>query len=664
MGRTSRFDQIYVSDLDADNIGVGTTNPEAALHITGNAYVSSNLQVGEVANLYVDTENSRIGIGKTNPGFTLDVNGIVNATSLYVGGSQFIGGGGSAWTESGSDIYYTDGSVGVGTTNPDATLHITGNTYVSSNLQVGQVANLYVDTINSRVGIGKTDPEFTFDVNGDINFSGSLYEDGSPFVSSPWTIETVPDALSYTDGSIGVGAANPEATLHITGNTYVSSNLQVGQVANLYVDTINSRVGINKSDPSVALDVNGATTISGVTDVTDSTVAKSTTTGALKVDGGISTQDNVYVGRNVFITSNLNVDTSTLHVDSVSSRVGIGKTDPSVPLDVSGATTISGVTTLNDSTASSSKDTGALILTGGGLGVEANIHSTNVFAVSHVGIGTNVADASLHITGNVYASSNLQIGQVANLYVDTINSRVGINKSDPSVALDVSGATTISGVTTLNDSTASSSKDTGALILTEGGLGVEANIHSTNVFAVSHIGIGTNVADTALHVIGGVITNDDQVAYKRYSHTFSIGSSLEKDIQLMFGAGAFYAKIVAMLRRTDGSTTKDLSTMVLEVQGGSGAEGTPSDIDIAIGTQNIFGGTNSYPWSPTVTVGTRGISIVPHDIDTSRVYSYDISVKLMTSCNGKLEKITRDLSAEADLDDGTGGQTEITTFSY
>jgi hypothetical protein len=131
----------------------------------------------------------------------------------------------------------------------------------------------------------------------------------------------------------------------------------------------------------------------------------------------------------------------------------------------------------------------------------------------------------------------------------------------------------------------------------------------------------------------------------------------------MFGAGAFYAKVTAILRRTDGSTVGDLSTMIIELQGGTGDESAPS-LDLAIGTKNLFGGTNSYPWSPTITTGTRGISIEPYNTDSTRIYSYDIFVELISACGGKLEKITRDLSAEDDLDDGTGGQTQITTFTY
>jgi hypothetical protein len=178
------------------------------------------------------------------------------------------------------------------------------------------------------------------------------------------------------------------------------------------------------------------------------------------------------------------------------------------------------------------------------------------------------------------------------------------------------------------------------------------------------VGLGGNAPSTDLEVGGGTITGSVEVSRKTYSKNFSIGQGLAKDIQLIFGTGAFYAKIVAMLRRTDGSTTKDVSTTVLEVQGGSGDEDTPSDLDIAIGTRNLFGGTNSFPWSSTVSTGTRGLRLIPYNIDSVREYSYDISIELMSSCGGKLLKITRDSNDTTDLDNGTGGSVDITTFDY
>ncbi len=67
----------------------------------------TDLQVGEVANLYVDTSTSRVGIGLSNPSYTLDVSGDINFTgSLLQGGSAFQG---SKWSTSGSDIYRSSG---------------------------------------------------------------------------------------------------------------------------------------------------------------------------------------------------------------------------------------------------------------------------------------------------------------------------------------------------------------------------------------------------------------------------------------------------------------------------------------------------------------------------------------------------------------------------
>jgi hypothetical protein len=176
------------------------------------------------------------------------------------------------------------------------------------------------------------------------------------------------------------------------------------------------------------------------------------------------------------------------------------------------------------------------------------------------------------------------------------------------------------------------------------------------------IGLGGASANTSLHVNGGIITNSDQVATKRYSNTFSITSGNGQDIQLMFKPGTFYAKVVAVLRET--SDVRNTSTLILELSGGTHNGSTASMYDIAIGTKNLFGATNSYPWSPTVTVGTRGVDIRPNTKDLGRNYNYDISVELTTGVNGGFDKITKNINdINTDLD-GVGGQQTLGTFTY
>jgi len=95
-------------------ISDGTSN----VSLYGGLAVTSNLEVGQ-ANLFVDTTTSRVGVG---------------------------------------------------TTEPDASLHVTGNAYITSNLEVGQ-ANLFVDTTTSRVGVGTTEPKEALDVVGNMHLT-------------------------------------------------------------------------------------------------------------------------------------------------------------------------------------------------------------------------------------------------------------------------------------------------------------------------------------------------------------------------------------------------------------------------------------------------------------------------------------------------------------
>ena len=195
-----------------------------------------------------------------------------------------------------------------------------------------------------------------------------------------------------------------------------------------------------------------------------------------------------------------------------------------------------------------------------------------------------------------------------------------------------------------------------------GDLVVDGNID----FSQIAVGLGGTPAATDLEIGGGTIVGSSEVSRKTYSKTFSIGAGDAKDIQLMFDNGAFYARITAILRRRDGSTVGDINTMILEVQGGTSDASAPT-LDVAVGELRLFGGTNSFPWSPVVTTGQRGISLTPYNIVTERVYDYDIFVELTTettNCDGKLEKITRNLTVPGNIDNGIGGQTTLATFNY
>ena len=181
----------------------------------------------------------------------------------------------------------------------------------------------------------------------------------------------------------------------------------------------------------------------------------------------------------------------------------------------------------------------------------------------------------------------------------------------------------------------------------------------------NQVGIGLDgaSANTTLHVNGGIITNSDQVATKKYSHSNVVANGNGQDIQFVFKPNTFYAKIIAVLRET--SDVRNTSTMILEVSGGTHDGSTGSMYDIALGPQTIMGANNSYPWSPTVSVGTRGINIQPTVKDDGRNFAYDLTVELTTGLNGGLSRITkRALNTTTALDNATGGQDLLVGFTY
>ncbi len=73
-----------------------------------------------------------VGIGTTNPQYKLhvigdtNISGIVSATGYYLNGNALVNAAVQTWELSGSDVYRTSGSVGIGSTIPAYTLDVAG----------------------------------------------------------------------------------------------------------------------------------------------------------------------------------------------------------------------------------------------------------------------------------------------------------------------------------------------------------------------------------------------------------------------------------------------------------------------------------------------------------------------------------------------------------
>src|SRR6056300_149401 len=659
-------DEIDILTLRSDGrVGIGSTQPEAYLEV-----VSAGIGNARQNSLMVHNH-------ATSPGTAGDA--IMAAQTDVLIGNAF-----TSYIQSEDDFNPRGWSVGVTGTRD---FRITRNVdRVNASLDVG----LFIDGTSRDVGIGTDVPRAALEVSGNLVIGQQITFGGTnnDIFGNTYIRERVYDPtfsksellIFKGDDGGGDAAEGPDRIYYLAPQHLFKTFTSSGT----YIDPDD----IENTNLAMSIAPSGVVVIGG----TDSTVTGNNT--KLKINGDIEFASGgtfVITGMSFLTTSGVssrniirNIADSTVRrpltfthkvgegADSEFARfdadgkLGLGTDSPSSNIHIYD-TTSGNIDLLKLESGGTNKETGMLIYTDDGeggylrgfsnatngttglvMGVANNSTQTNCIHLLHssnVGIGTHSPATKFHVYDGVARIENSS----ANAIVEFTTTGGSAN-----IYSDTTGNVYINPITTSKTTHVNSDLEI------VGDVAVGGNIDLGNQVA---IGLSGATASTDLEVGGGIITNSVEVSRKTYSKTFSVGEGLAKDIQLIFGPGAFYAKVTAILRRTDGSTVKDLSTMLLELQGGTGDAST-STLDVAIGTKNLFGGTNSYPWSPTVTTGIRGISMTPYNVDGTRIYSYDIFVELVSACDGVLQKITRDLSAETDLDDGTGGQTEIVAFTY
>ena len=668
-------DENYGDDVDVmtlqseGRVGIGTTQPSAHLEVysTGTANPLTN---------GILVHNHEAPSGDAIIAMQTDINE-GNAFTSYI--------------QTDGDVDPTGWAVGVSGSND---FRITQNP--NKVYDTGAVS-VFIDGTSRDVGIGTDVPRGKLEVNGNVvigqqltfgGLSGDEFGNTHIIERRYNTDYSRTELLLFKGNEASSVDTGPDRIRHIAGEhvfqTYTSSGETLYGASEI-LDTMDGQtdkplvicdnglvvVGGQRSDAdsrgaNTKLVVNGDVEFAGGGSFKLTGIEFSTTSGASSRNIIRSLLDSTVRRSLTFVHEIDDVTDSEFARFDADGRLGLGTTEPSSNIHVYD-TTSGNIDLLKLESGGTNKETGMLIYTDDGeggyargfsnsengttglvMGVANNSTQTNCLHLIHtsnVGIGTHSPATKFHVYDGIprveSSSSNAIVelkttAGTANIYSDT------------------------TGNVYINPITSSKTTHINSDLEIVGDVAVGGNIDLGNQVA---IGLSGATASTDLEVGGGIITNSVEVSRKTYSKTFSVGEGLAKDIQLIFGPGAFYAKVTAILRRTDGSTVKDLSTMLLELQGGTGDAST-STLDVAIGTKNLFGGTNSYPWSPTVTTGIRGISMTPYNTDGTRIYSYDIFVEVISACEGKLEKITRDLSAESDLDDGTGGQTEITTFDY
>ena len=421
------------SQSTAGRVGIGSTQPDGRFQVgVGGATLDPKFPIDPFQSVFIITDDAKTGIGTTLPSQKFQIG--VGTDALSFSGL---------------------GTLGVGTTEPGNFTGFSTNELVYGPLRGDFDGSIRIarHIFDSAGSIGANANFLSRDGNGIRWVSFEPQETQGIFLQDEGSfIPTVGAAQSFTVLNFVQQNSNGQGTDTLIP-TAQDPNTATG-VATIFTQDLwghqgtgagaaiyrQSRVGINQQNPLYQLDVNGNFHVSSNVKF-DST---------LEVDGEATFQDSVIINAdNEFfkIQTNGGVDKFTVDTDN-------GNTDIQGTLDVVGDTTIA------SSQSSSNKDSGALVIQNGGLGVEENINlggnlnsgGSGTFAgrldVNDTQGSTSPTDGAAVIDGGLGVAENINSG----------------------------GSGTFAGRLDVDDQQDSTSTGTGALVV-DGGAGIAKNLN-------------------------------------------------------------------------------------------------------------------------------------------------------------------------------------------
>ena len=611
-GQHANLEDVEADDVTITDTTTSSSDTTGALKVAGGISTQENLNVGAVAKVLSTTDATSkttgalivtggLGVSKNIHGKDVFVEDVVSnsvvildtttSTSVTTGALKVAGGISTQENLSvGGDVLVVDTTAG-SAAGPEVELfrNITG----ADGNYLGQVkfqGNNDADAQKNYAKItGKIGDASDGTEDGLIEFA--TIKAGSQSIRARLTstnLKLLNDAGIEVDGTADItnttgSTSTTTGALKVAGGISTQEKLNVGGITKIWDATDASSKttgavqivgGLGVSKNIHGKDVFVEDVVSNSVVILDTTTSTSVTTGALKVAGGISTQKNLNVGSNAHISSNLEVGTANLFVNTLTSNVGIGTKTPSELLDI----------------AAVSGDHDAFIRLRSGSG-GSPVTESGIKLTESTRYGWRIAhNANTDSLKIAHQDQNDAING-DNYMVFKSNGNIGIAEADPTSKLQVAGDVNIT------DTTDASSKTTGALIVA-GGVGISGAL----------FGASANLEDVEAD---NLTITDSTTSTSKTTGAVTIAGGLGVSGPL-FGAAATLDGITHITNTTQAGNQ---TTGALKVAGGLGVGGnvhcghlTVSGNLTVTGNTTIINANNLVVKDPIIEIGKDNLT--------------------------------------------------------